>query len=263
MWKAVARKRTRMQMILHLNRGRPWHVVKKSQLAKVALAVVFKHLHKSPSTILSTFSLPMFAGHMWYFFLVSTPTIIYSLFKICSIPFLLGLFAFFYLKLQITKVRWLALDMIHILHFQYWWPSSYCRRHSWWVRGRLLPPQHRSSRHHHPAWSQSPLPSPCARTSRQSPTSLCWKSPFSQCCNTTLRFRSFSILHLNELVLVKGSEEELGLDSLLQPRPLLIGLRVDHLHVLTLVVFRVVSLQKKFCSLPDSYLCRDHKTYPR
>ena len=45
-----------MQMILHLNRGRPWHVVKKSQLTKVALAVVFKHLHKSPSTILSTFN---------------------------------------------------------------------------------------------------------------------------------------------------------------------------------------------------------------
>ena len=153
--------------------------------------------------------------------------------------------------------------MIYNLHFQYWLPSSYCRRHSWWVRGRLLPPQHRSSRHHHPALSQSPQPSPCARTSRQSPTSLCLNSPFSQCCNTTLRFRSFSIMHLNELVLVKGSEEELGLDSLLQPRPLLIGLRVDHLHVFTFVVFRVVRLQKKSCSLPDSYLWWDHKAFPR
>ena len=77
-----------------------------------------------------------------------------------------------------------------------------------------------------------------------------------------LLIMSFDI-HLNELVLVKGSEEELGLDSFLQPRPLLIGLRVDHLHVLTLVVFRVVSLQKKSSSLPDSYLCRGHKTFPR
>ena len=71
MWKAVARTITRMQMILHLNRGRPWHVVKKSQLAKVALAVVFKHLHKSPWTVLSTFSLWMFVDHIWYSFLVS------------------------------------------------------------------------------------------------------------------------------------------------------------------------------------------------
>ena len=49
-------------------------------------------------------------------------------------------------------------------------------------------------------------------------------------------------LHLNELVLVEGAEEQLGLDALLQPRPLFVRLGVHHLHVLTLVVLRVVSL---------------------
>ena len=57
---------------------------------------------------------------------------------------------------------------------------------------------------------------------------------------------SFDI-HLNQLVLVKGPEEELGLNTLLQPRPLLVRLRVHHLHVLALVLLWVVRLANSKC----------------
>ena len=57
---------------------------------------------------------------------------------------------------------------------------------------------------------------------------------------------SFDI-HLNQLVLVKGPEEELGLNALLQPRPLLICFRVHHLHVLALVLLWVVRLANSKC----------------
>ena len=50
------------------------------------------------------------------------------------------------------------------------------------------------------------------------------------------------VSHLNQLVLVKGAEEKLGLDALLQSRSLLVRLGVDHLHILTLIVLGVVRL---------------------
>ena len=57
---------------------------------------------------------------------------------------------------------------------------------------------------------------------------------------------SFDI-HLNQLVLVKGPEEKLGLNALLQPRPLLVRLGVHHLHVLALVLLWVVRLANSKC----------------
>ena len=64
-------------------------------------------------------------------------------------------------------------------------------------------------------------------------------------------------LHLNQLVLVKGAEEQLGLNALLQPRSLLVRLGVHHLHILPLVVLGVVRLvtfqMSTFESVDDSH----------
>ena len=73
-----------------------------------------------------------------------------------------------------------------------------------------------------------------------------------------LLIMSFDI-HLNELVLVKGPEEELGLNTLLQPRPLLVRLRVHHLHVLALVLLWVVRLANFKC-LPRQNLLLNQTT---
>ena len=68
-----------------------------------------------------------------------------------------------------------------------------------------------------------------------------------------LLIMSFDI-HLNELVLVKGPEEKLGLNALLQPRPLLVRLGVHHLHVLALVLLWVVRLANLKCQSENQLL---------
>ena len=48
--------------------------------------------------------------------------------------------------------------------------------------------------------------------------------------------------HLDELVLIQSAEEKLGLDALLQPRPLLVCLGVHHLHMMMMVMMMMVMI---------------------
>ena len=48
--------------------------------------------------------------------------------------------------------------------------------------------------------------------------------------------------HLDELVLIQSAEEKLGLDALLQPRPLLVCLGVHHLHMMMMMMMMMMRM---------------------
>ena len=53
---------------------------------------------------------------------------------------------------------------------------------------------------------------------------------------------TITITHLDELVLIQSAEEKLGLDALLQPRPLLVCLGVHHLHMMMMMMLMMMMM---------------------